>query len=133
MRREMRNVGVRETDNFVGLLIAGHDTTASSLGIALFHLAAAPDALAALHCQFMVRCTASLWCVPGSGVSSARRNAATERTAGAPAARGSQCTAEAQSRNCSSARRGGIAPALLRGHARLHPAAELEGARASGW
>ena len=38
-------------DNFVGLLVAGHDTTASSLGAALFHLAQAPDALAALRAE----------------------------------------------------------------------------------
>ena len=38
-------------DNFVGLLIAGHDTTASSLCTALYHLAASPAALAALRAE----------------------------------------------------------------------------------
>ena len=36
-------------DNFIGLLIAGHDTTASSLACALFHLAQSPDAMAGLR------------------------------------------------------------------------------------
>jgi cytochrome P450 len=38
-------------DNFIGLFIAGHDTTACSLSAALFHLAATPDALAALRAE----------------------------------------------------------------------------------
>jgi cytochrome P450 len=38
-------------DNFIGLLIAGHDTTASSLGVALLYLAQTPDALAALRAE----------------------------------------------------------------------------------
>ena len=38
-------------DNFIGLFIAGHDTTASSLSAAPFHVAATPDALAALRAE----------------------------------------------------------------------------------
>jgi cytochrome P450 len=36
-------------DNFIGLFIAGHDTTASSLSVALFYLSQTPAALAALR------------------------------------------------------------------------------------
>ena len=38
-------------DNFIGLLIAGHDMTASSMACALFHLAQAPVAMAGLRAE----------------------------------------------------------------------------------
>jgi cytochrome P450 len=36
-------------DNIIGILIAGHDTTASTLGIVLFHLHTHPQARRSLH------------------------------------------------------------------------------------
>ena len=38
-------------DNFIGLFIAGHDTTAASLCVALFYLSQTPGALAALRAE----------------------------------------------------------------------------------
>lgn len=38
-------------DNFIGLLIAGHDTTASTISCALYHLAQSPEALAELRAE----------------------------------------------------------------------------------
>lgn len=38
-------------DNFIGLFIAGHDTTAASLSVALFYLSQMPSALGALRAE----------------------------------------------------------------------------------